>query len=43
MEITILHMEVILQQKFDESNVLCYFYNFDPFWGKKEPKLPICH
>ena len=32
MEAKILNMEVILQQKLDESNVFCYFYNFDPFW-----------
>ena len=28
-------MEVILEQKLDESNVFCYFYSFDPFWGPK--------
>ena len=37
-------MEIILEQKFDESNVFCYFYNFDPFWAKKGAKsvhLPL--
>ena len=31
MEAKILNMEVILQQKLDESNVFCYFHNVDPF------------
>ena len=34
MEAKILHMEVILQQELDESNIFCHFYNFDPFWGR---------
>ena len=33
MESKILHMVVILQPKLDESNALCYSFNFDPFWG----------
>ena len=33
MESKILHMDVILQQKLDESNVFCYSLNFDQFWG----------
>ena len=33
MESKILHMEIILQQKYDESNVFCYFYNSDSFWN----------
>ena len=33
MESKILHMDVILQQKLDESNVFCYSFSFDGFWG----------
>ena len=33
MEAKHLRMEFILQQKLDESNVFCYFYNFEPFWS----------
>ena len=33
MEAKNLHMEVILQQKLNESNAFSYFYNFDPFWS----------
>ena len=32
MKAKILYMEVILQKKLDERNVLCYFHNSDPFW-----------
>ena len=33
MEAKILHMEVILKQKLDESNVFYYFNYSGPFWG----------
>ena len=36
MEAKILHMEVILQQKLDESNVFCYSFNLIDFGAPSE-------